>query len=81
MTRVYARVPGMVAEGYISTTEAAGRLGISRQRVLQLINDGRLPAAKFANVYMIREADLRLVDDRQPGRPSTKKASKKGGKK
>jgi len=59
----------MSAEGYISTTDAAARLGITRQRVLQLIEGGRLPASLFANVYMIREADLKLIGTRTPGRP------------
>jgi excisionase family DNA binding protein len=79
---------GMSAEGYISTTDAADRLGITRQRVLQLIESGRLPASLFANVYMIRESDLKLVKDRIPGRPpkpkaeaATKKVGKKGEKK
>lgn len=58
-----------MSEGYISTSDAAERLGITRQRVLQLIERGQLPASKFANVYMIRVADLELVKDRQPGRP------------
>ena len=53
----------------ISTNEAAERLGISRQRVLQLIEAGRLPATKFANVYMIRGEDLKQVEDRPQGRP------------
>jgi excisionase family DNA binding protein len=64
----------MSAEGYISTTDAAERLGITRQRVLQLIESGRLPASLFANVYMIRESDLKLVEDRPPGRPPKPKA-------
>jgi excisionase family DNA binding protein len=73
---------GMSAEGYISVTDTAERLGITRQRVLQLIEAGRLPASLFANVYMIREADLKLVEERTPGRPpGSKKASKKGSKK
>jgi excisionase family DNA binding protein len=59
----------MSEEEYISTTNAAEHLGITRQRVLQLIEAGRLPAKLFANVYMIRTEDLRLVEDRQPGRP------------
>jgi excisionase family DNA binding protein len=76
---------GMSAAGYISTTDAADRLGITRQRVLQLIVAGRLPASLFANVYMIREADLKLVEDRSPGRPpkaktSTEKSSGPDGK-
>jgi len=74
-------------EEFISTTDAAARLGITRQRVLQLIEGGRLPASLFANVYMIRETDLKLVQTRTPGRPpkpkpvAAKKATKKGGKK
>lgn len=65
----------MSAEGYISTTDAAEKLGITRQRVLQLIESGRLPASLFANVYMIREADLTLVADRPVGRPKSSPAA------
>ncbi len=54
---------------YISTSEAAALLGITRQRVIQLINHGRLRASKFANVYMIKQADLKDVEERTPGRP------------
>jgi excisionase family DNA binding protein len=76
-------------DAYISTNEAADRLGITRQRVLQLINSGRLPAEKFANVYMIKSADLKQVEDRPQGRPpgiktakdALLKGVKKGGKK
>ncbi len=74
-----------MSEEFISTTDAADHLGITRQRVLQLIEAGRLPAKLFANVYMIRKADLRLIEDRTPGRPpkeaTTTKATKKRGKK
>lgn len=38
-----------------------------------MIEAGKLPAEKFANVYAINEADLALVAERKPGRP--KKAS------
>lgn len=74
----------MADEEYISTTDAAEKLGITRQRVLQLIDDGRLDAKKFAGVYMIRRASLANVEDRKPGRPpkakiETSKAGKKGG--
>jgi excisionase family DNA binding protein len=63
---------GMSEEDYISTTDAAAHLGITRQRVLQLIEAGRLPAKLFANVYMIRVNDLSLVEERTPGRPPGK---------
>ena len=73
----------MKADEYISTSDAARELGITRQRVLQLIKHDRLKAERFANIYMIRRADLTAVEDRQPGRPPKQAAatSKKKGKK
>jgi excisionase family DNA binding protein len=63
----------------ISTAEAADALGITRQRVIQLIAAGRLKAEKFASVYMIRRGDLSAVEDRPQGRPpGAAKATKKG---
>jgi excisionase family DNA binding protein len=62
-------------EDVISTASAAERLGITRQRVLQLIERGRLPATKFSGVYVIREEDLKLVKNRAPGRPRKKMVS------
>ena len=69
----------MSRENYITTNEAAGVLGVTRQRVLQLIQDGRLKAEKFANVYMIRRGDLNHIEEKPMGRPP--KTAKKGGKK
>jgi excisionase family DNA binding protein len=74
----------MSRENYITTIEAAGVLGVTRQRVLQLIQDGRLKAEKFANVYMIRRGDLDHIEGKPMGRPPKAKAgraAKKGGKK
>jgi excisionase family DNA binding protein len=59
----------MKADEYLSTKDAARHLGITRQRVLQLIKGERLRAEKFADVYMIRRSDLAAVQDRPPGRP------------
>lgn len=79
----------MGREDYISTNDAAGALGVTRQRVLQLIQDGRLKAEKFASVYMIRRGDLDRIEARPMGRPpksrtggaaTSKRASKKGGR-
>jgi excisionase family DNA binding protein len=56
----------------LSVTQAAEELGISRQRVLQLIKQERLAAQRFANVYMIYLKDLESVRQRAPGRPRKK---------
>lgn len=69
-------------EGYITTTEAAERLGVSSARVRQLVADGTLPAQKFGPVNMVKVSDLDLARNRPGvGRPSSKKAVKKGRKK
>jgi hypothetical protein len=46
-----------------------------------------LPAQKFGHLHSIREADLKLVEGRKPGRPPkpkveiSSKVNKRGGKK
>jgi excisionase family DNA binding protein len=59
--------------GKLTTKEAAERLGVSVRRVNALIEAGQLPAEKFGPVHMIDEKDLKLVEDRKPGRPPSKK--------
>jgi excisionase family DNA binding protein len=54
----------------LSTREVAGRLGVSILRVQQLIWAERLPAQKVGRDYVINESDLKLVENRKPGRPS-----------
>lgn len=66
---------GMSKEVLLSVSEAADKLGISRWRINQLINQERLPAQKVGRAYIIKESDLKLVEDRKPGRP-TKNDSK-----
>lgn len=53
----------------ITTKEAADRLGVSPARVRQLVLAGNLPAEKFGRDLMIKESDLKLVEDRPMGRP------------
>jgi excisionase family DNA binding protein len=53
----------------LTTKEVAERLGVSVRRVHALIQDGRLPAQKFGRDYQIDEKDLKLVQNRKPGRP------------
>jgi excisionase family DNA binding protein len=63
----------------ITTNEAASLLGVTRQRVLQLIQEGRLKAEKFGNVYMIQRGDLSRIEEKPMGRPpKTKAESAKG---
>jgi excisionase family DNA binding protein len=62
---------GMSKEVLLSVSEAADKLGISRWRINQLINQERLPAQKVGRAYIIKESDLKLVEDRKPGRPTT----------
>jgi excisionase family DNA binding protein len=71
----------------LTTREAAEKLGVSPARVRQLVLAGNLPAEKFGRDLMIKEADLKLVEDRPMGRPPKPKSSgavtskKKGGRK
>ena len=69
----------------LTTNEVADRLGVSVQRVHQFIKDERLPAQKIGRDYIINEGDLRLLGNRQTGRPPKAKpeqsAKKKSGKK
>ena len=76
-------------EGYITTTEAAQRLGISSARVRQLVLSGDLPVTRFGPINMVKERDLDLVRHRRGvGRPpkaknvqASTKSKKKNGKK
>lgn len=63
-------------EGYVTTTEAAERLGVSSARVRQLVADGTLPAQKFGPVNMIKVADLEIVKNR----PGVGRPPRAGGK-
>jgi len=53
----------------LTTKEVSEILGVSRRRVIALIEQGRLKARKFSNVYMIAPRDLEAVRDRKSGRP------------
>lgn len=52
----------------LSTREVAERLGISPNRVRQLISSGQLPAERVGKVYVVREGDLRRFARQPPGR-------------
>jgi excisionase family DNA binding protein len=68
-------------DALIDTNEVAERLGISRRHAWSLVKDGKLPAQKVGRTYVIRESDLKLVENRpQPGRPSKKSPAKTASK-
>ena len=60
----------------LTAKQAAKALGVNDSRVRQLILAGRLPAQKFANVWLIHEKDLSKVADRKTGRPGWLKKGK-----
>jgi len=66
----------MSLEGFLTTKEVAEKLGVSVGRIQQFIAEGRLPATKIGQTNLVKESDLKLVQDRKTGRP-TKKEDKK----
>ena len=73
-------------EDLLTTADAAAELGVTTQRVLFLIAEGRLRAARFGKSWAIRRADLDPVRDRPHGKHLTdwrekKKQSKSDEKK
>ncbi len=65
----------------LTTREVAERLGVTVQRVHQFIKDERLPAQKMGRDYIINEGDLKLLGERQTGRPTKAKPEQSGKKK
>jgi excisionase family DNA binding protein len=66
----------MADDRLLTTPEVAERLGVSVRRVQALIKAGRLPSQQFGRDHVIKESDVRLVEDRKPGRPSKPKEEK-----
>jgi len=71
----------------LSTAEVAEALGVTRQRVLELIGETRLPAMKVGRAYVVRAGDVARLELRSVGRPpkahtnGAATSKKKGGKK
>lgn len=53
----------------LTTKLAAKALKVNDSRVRQLILSGRLPALKHGRDWIIKEKDLKKVENRIPGRP------------
>ncbi len=56
---------------YVSQTDAAERLGVSRQRVSQLVESGQLKSKEIAGRFVISESELErfAAIPRKGGRP------------
>jgi excisionase family DNA binding protein len=63
----------------LSLADAGRELGLHRTRILQLINDGILPAFKVGRAYAVWRSDLDRVRERsQKDRGRPLKTMKKG---
>ena len=63
--------------GLLTTQQVAEKLGVTAGRVRQMIIDGQLPATKMGRDNFIKESDLKLVENRKPGRPPKTKSDKR----
>lgn len=54
---------------FIPTRDAADLLGVTPRRVLQLIEESRLPAIKVGPIFLMRRSDVARLPGRPPGRP------------
>lgn len=54
----------------LSTAEVAAQLGVTRQRVLELITKDRLRARKVGRAYVVRSKDVSAFSRLKVGRPS-----------
>src|SRR5262245_24102945 len=61
----------MQADDVLTVREAAARLGVSGQRVRQLISDGSLPARRSSSGWLIEAGDVAGRDRRARGRPAS----------
>jgi excisionase family DNA binding protein len=64
----------MTNERMLTTREVATQLNVTLRRVRQLIEEGRLPSQQFGRDHLIKEGDVKLVEDRKRGRPPKAKA-------
>ena len=62
---------------YLTTKQAAEKLGVSVGRVQQLVAENRLPSVKIGRDRFILEKDLEIVRERKrTGRPAKAKTNK-----
>jgi len=56
----------------INTAEAAGKLGVTANRVRALIRGKLVKASRFGRDWLIDPKDLSAVKKRTPGRPKSR---------
>jgi excisionase family DNA binding protein len=57
----------------LTTKQVAEKLGVSMRRVRALIESSKLPSTQYGRDHLIKESDLKLVQDRKPGKPPKEK--------
>lgn len=57
----------------LSVAEVSKKLGVTRARINQFINEGRLPAMRIGRSFAVKEVDLSLIEERKTGRPKKEK--------
>ena len=60
---------GPPVEEFLDTAQVARELGVTANRVRQLIQKKQLPAERFSGRYMISSTDLKAFENLPPGRP------------
>jgi len=61
---------------YVTTPQAARRLGVRAESVSLLVRQGKIPATKIANRWLILRSDLETFSETyvgKPGRPRQKR--------
>lgn len=56
---------------WVSTRDAANKLGITTRTLYRLIDDGQLPAHKFGRVIRLKDADIDVFIDQSRIEPGT----------
>lgn len=69
----YFIIGAMKENEFLTTTQVAEKLGVSLRRVQALIADGRLPSMQIGREHLIKESDVKLVENRTVGRPKKEK--------
>ena len=59
--------------GYLTSSEAAEIIGVSRSQVSRYVSSGKLPARRVGQQLLIREKDAKKFKRPPPGNPNFQK--------